>query len=344
MRSAVRMSLFETQERREKLEGIGDPLAQFDQHLDFAAITAKVDAVVPRSPQPKGGRPPYPTEVMVRLLVIQHLLNLSDEKLEFQTLDRESFRRFAGLIGSSDIPDRNTVWRFKERIAVAGAADVIFDEVNRQLAEHGYIARCGQIIDASIVEAPRQHLSREEKQVVEAGETPENWTPAKRRQKDPDASWTKKHGRSFHGYKVSVNIDAKYKVIRKEETCTAKESDSRHFESILDPMNTSGDVYADRGYASETREDALIWDGYRPHIQRKAKPGKPLGKRQKQRNRRIASPRARVEHVFAQFAAMGGKTIRTIGLKRAQFGLTMKAAVYNMKRLVWLREAGIQPT
>jgi len=344
MRSAVKTSLFAGQERGSKVDNLGDPLTALETHIDFSAIAARVDAVAPRPSRERGGRPPYPTELMVRVLVVQHLFNLSDERLEYHILDRWSFQRFTGLEQSSNIPDCKTVWVFKERISAAGAAGIVFDEVNRQLAEHGYIARCGQIIDASIVEAPRQHLSREEKQVVEAGMTPEEWTPAKRRQKDPDASWTKKHGRSFHGYKVSVSIDAKYKVIRKEETCTAKESDSRHFESILDPMNTSGDVYADRGYASETREDALIWDGYRPHIQRKAKPGKPLGKRQKQRNSRIARPRARVEHVFAQFAAMGGKTVRSIGLKRAQFGLTMKAAVYNMKRLVFLKEAGIQPT
>ena len=244
MRSAVRMSLFAGQERREKLDGIGDPLVFLERHLDFAAITAKVDAAAPRPPQPKGGRPPYPTEVMVRLLVIQQMFNLSDEQLEYQTLDRLSFQRFAGLTGSSDIPDRNTVWRFKERIAAAGAADIVFDEVNWQLADHGYIARYGQIIDASIVAAPRQHLSREEKRVGKAGGVPEEWTPAQRRQKDLDAGWTQKHGKWHFGYKASVSIDAKYKVIRKETTRSAREHDSQSFDAVLDDMNTSGDVYA----------------------------------------------------------------------------------------------------
>lgn len=64
----------------------------------------------------------------------------------------------------------------------------------------------------------------------------------------------------------------------------------------------------------------------------------PIGERDKARNKRIASPRARVEHIFASLAQMGGKTIRSIGLARAQFGLTIKSAVYNLKRMSSLLE------
>ncbi|SDM96653.1 transposase, partial [Stutzerimonas balearica] len=57
---------------------------------------------------------------------------------------------------------------------------------------------------------------------------------------------------------------------------------------------------------------------------------------------RIAKTRARVEHVFASIEQMGGKLIRTIGQGRANFAMTMMAACYNLKRLVYFQKAGIK--
>lgn len=77
---------------------------------------------------------------------------------------------------------------------------------------------------------PKQHNSRGEKELLDQDATPADWKPAKRRQKDQDASWTKKHGKSYFGYKLSVNVDNKYKLIRKFETDTASTHDSQHFD------------------------------------------------------------------------------------------------------------------
>ena len=172
---------------------------------------------------------------------------------------------------------------------------------------------------------------------------PRGWKPAKRRQKDLDATWTKKHGKSYYGYKLSVCVDRKHKLIRRLKTDTASTHDSQHFEALLDSGNTCRDVYADRGYASKEREEALQANGYRPQIQRKAKPHRPLPKRQKARNTRIARVRARVEHVFAAIEAMSGKMIRTIGQARADFALTLMAACYNIRRTVWLVKSNAIP-
>jgi hypothetical protein len=54
-----------------------------ERHVDFAALAAAVDQVAPRPGRERGGRPPFPTEVMVRNLLIQQLFNLSDEQIEF---------------------------------------------------------------------------------------------------------------------------------------------------------------------------------------------------------------------------------------------------------------------
>lgn len=243
---------------------------------------------------------------MVRILVVKRLHNLSDEQVEFQLLDRMSFQRFCGLSHSASIPDRTTVWTFENRIGEK-AAQAVFEGVQWQLERRGYLARCGQIVDATIVPSPKQHFTREEKELTKQDAMPVEWTPAQRRQKDLDASWTKKHGKSYHGYKLSVNVDVQNKFIRKIETGTASEHDSPHFDAVLDKANTSADVYADRGYPSAERAAKLKAQGYRNQIQRKGARNHPLSARQQQRNARIAKVRAREEHVFA---TRGSRTTR----------------------------------
>ena len=336
----MKSNLFAAQEREAKLSKLGDSLELLERHVDFSALATAVDEAAPRPGRERGGRPPFPTEVMVRILLIQQLFNLSDEQMEFQLLDRLSFQRFAGLRHSSQIPDRTTIWTFKERLIKAGASESVFDAVNRQLAKHGYIARGGQMIDASIVQAPKQSLSKEEKAIVDEGAMPAEWKPAQRRQKDLDARWTKKHGKSYFGYKVSANADKRYKLVRK--ISTASEHDTMHFEDVLDPANTSRDILADKGYVDGEREARLSQQGWRMHIQRKGSKGKSISATQERRNKRIAKTRARVEHVFAGLAQLGGKALRSIGLARATLHLNWKVAAYNLRRLVYLKEARIE--
>ena len=131
-------------------------------------------------------------------------------------------------------------------------------------------------------------------------------------------------------------------MIRRFQCDTAKVHDIQHFEAVLDRYNTSQDVYADRGYPSTEREAWLKEHGYRNHIQRKGHRQKPLSECQQRRNKRIAKTRARVEHVFASIDQMGGKLIRTVGQARANFAMTMMAACYNLKRLVYFQRAGIK--
>lgn len=84
-------------------------------------------------------------------------------------------------------------------------------------------------------------------------------------------------------------------------------------------------------------------NGIAAAFQRKGQPGKPLSACQEQRNRRIAKPRARVEHEFAALEQMGGKVLRSIGLARATLHLNWKAAAYNLRRLCSLMEMGPRP-
>jgi transposase, IS5 family len=339
-RSAIKTDLFAAQHRAQKIDVLGDPLMKIASHIDFAALAAEVDRIAPRPVSTLGGRPPYPTETMIRILVVKRLHNHSDEQMEFLLLDRMSYQRFCGLSDAANIPDRTTIWTFENRIGAIGA-QALFDAMEQQLLRHGYMARCGQIIDATLVPAPKQHFKKAEKEILKQEAMPAEWTPAQRRQKDLDATWTQKHGKSHYGYKLSINIDKRYKVIRKIKTDTASTHDSQHLDAVLDPMNTNKDVYADKGYTSQARETQLKAAGYRNQIQRKGQRNHPLSAYQEQRNQRIAKSRARVEHVFAAMAQTGGKLIRTIGQARADFALTMMAMCYNLKRLVYLRDAQV---
>jgi len=336
----LKFDLFAEDAHKRKIENLGDPLQRIAKHIDFKSLSKLIDDLHPRIEGKQGGRPPYPTEVMVRILVLKRLYNLSDEQVEYQLLDRMSFRRFCLLSQSANIPDRNTIWNYQQRIGVEGA-QALFQGVEIQLQRHGYMARGGQAIDATLVSAPIQHFTKEEKEQIERGEIPKDWNVSKRRQKDLDATHTKKHGQRAHGYKLSVSVDIKHKFIRQVVTGTASEHDSTHFEEVLDCGNTGADVYADRGYPKKSRTEMLNALGFREHIQHKAQPNQVLSDCQKKRNQRIARIRARVEHPFAQIKHMGGKLVRTIGQARATAAMTMMAACYNIKRLAKFLSDGV---
>src|SRR5204863_2725005 len=191
------------------------PLELIERVVPFESFRAEIEAatLAPASKKKSNaGRKPIDVNVMFRMLVLQSLYNLSDEQIEYQVRDRLSFTRFLRLGIEDSIPDGTTLWLFREKLAKAGLIETLFDRFDQHLGAQGYIARGGQIIDATIVVVPRQRNTREENEAIKRGETPDDWEkkPAKNRQKDKDARWTKKHGKSFYGYKNHVNADAKH--------------------------------------------------------------------------------------------------------------------------------------
>src|SRR5476649_1651165 len=114
---------------------IGDPLVGLTKHVDFEALAASIDAAAPKPSRAKGGRPPYPTVLTVKILVLQQLYNLADDALEYQLLDRRSFLQFLDLTESSSIHDAKTIWLFRDRLAQAGAGTLVFEQVQQQLQQ-----------------------------------------------------------------------------------------------------------------------------------------------------------------------------------------------------------------
>jgi IS5 family transposase len=227
----------------------------------------------------------------------------------------------------------------REKLAKVGLVEKLFRRFSAHLETRGFIARGGQMVDATIVAVPRQRNSREENEQVKSGKTPQEWEkkPAKNRQKDKNARWTKKHGKSYFGYKNHVNADAKNKLIRDYEVTDASVHDSQKLDGLLSKANTSEDVYADSAYRSAEAEAKLKARGFRSRILKRGARNRPLSEKEKEANRSKSEVRARVEHVFAaQENAPGGRLVRTIGMARARVKIGLQNLVYNIRRLVIL--------
>ena len=185
---------FDIDDRLRRLSDLGDQLEAFRVVLDFEIFRPELDAALAYSDGARGGRPPFDPVMMFKILVIQATNNLSDERAEFLINDRLSFMRFLGLGLSDRIPDARTIWLFREKLTNAGAIGPLFERFDATLRQSGYIAMSGQIVDASLIAAPRQRNSEDEKKAIKEGRIPDDWKdkPAKLRQKDRDARWTVK--------------------------------------------------------------------------------------------------------------------------------------------------------
>jgi transposase, IS5 family len=327
----------------------GDPLEALNGLIPFESFRAEIEAVVRLAPEErksKAGRKPFDAVMMFKVLVLQTLYNLADEQVEYQIRDRLSFMRFLGLGLEDTVPDATTVWLYREALAKAGLVKTLFERFNRHLDAKGYIARGGQIVDATIVAAPKQHNTREENEAIKAGKMPEGWeeNPAKNAQKDKDARWTKKNEESFYGYKNHVSVDRKHKLVRRYAETEASVHDSQKLDEVLDKSNTNNEVWADSAYRSAETEAKLKERGFKSRIHRRAARNHPLSNRQKAANTTRSRVRARVEHVFGdQQNAMGGIFVRTIGIARAAVKIGMMNLVYNMRRFVSLERVAAAP-
>lgn len=330
---------FDLDERYAKLDEFGDPLARLDELLDWEAFRSELARVHDKPRKSAAGRKPFDVVLMFKLVVIQHLYGLSDEQVEYQVRDRFSFARFAGLSPADRVPDARTLWLFRERLQAIGGADRLFATLMEQIEAAGYHARRGQIVDAAVVAAPRQRNTREENAQIRAGSEPEEWAEqsrAKRRQKDTQARWTRKHGQKHYGYKNHVSVDRAYKLVRRYDAGDAATHDSQHFLAVLDKRNTGAEVWGDGAYRSKEREAELQERGFVSRLHHRGHKHRELSAREKRENRRRSRVRARVEHVFADQVNTGGRRVRTIGLARARLAIGMANLVYNLRRWAWL--------
>lgn len=346
--------LFDMQNRLDSLSKFGDPLEKLKQVVNFEVFRTDLERGLDFSDRSKGGRPPYDAVLIFKILVLQSLYNLSDEQTEFQIKDRLSFMRFLGLELCQSVPDAKTIWLYRERLSQKGIIERLFRAFDTALKERGYLAISGQIVDASIVSAPRQKITKEEKKTIKEEKIPEEWKakPSKLAQKDRDARWIVKYSKAktkeedklidlaipSFGYKNHICMDKRYGFIRKFQTTDASQYDGKILAQLLDKENTSSTVWGDTAYRSEENETLLYNNGFVSKLHRKKPKGKPMAFHIGKANHRKSQVRSKIEHIFAVQKDKMKLFIRTIGLKRAHIKIAFANIVYNMKRLIFWEE------
>ncbi len=327
-------TLFDKPNRLAKITKLGDTLEQLNGIVKWSIFQPLLEQAIPRKPQTKGGRPPYDTLLMFKILVIKRMYNLSLDQTEYQINCRLDFMRFLGLDLGSTIPDAKTIWLYEEALSKSEAGKALFDKFFWEIRKAGYITREGSIVDASFMEAPRRRNTEEQREKLKEGEIPEEWDdsehPQKLMQRDTDATWTKKGNEAHFGYKDNVKVDLESKLIIDYTVTTASTNDAKGAEGLFDKEDKV--AYGDSAYPSLN-----LPEGVENQISEKAQRGHPMTGEQRLNNHAKAKKRCRVEHVFAGMVQMvGGTTIRCKNLSRANFNISMLNMLYNMRRVLSL--------
>ena len=256
------------------------------------------------------GRPEYEKILMIKILFLQSCYGLSDEEIEFQIHDRLSFQQFLGFPES--IPDYSTIWRFREELTKENISEEIWNELQRQIGNHGIKIEQGVIQDARFIHAdPGKKNSSMNGRGREA-----------RTSRSADGSWTKKGEKSEFGFKLHTKSDMKSKLITELAVTTAKTHDGR-----IDLAKPDEISYRDRGYSgcgTKAKGDATMKRGnLTPH--------------EKLRNKRISKIRCRIEHTYGTMTRTfkAGHTKLTT-VPRVYIQQIFVCMVYNIHRLNFL--------
>jgi transposase, IS5 family len=353
---------FDFDERLKELSAKGDALERLSGLVDFELFRPDLEQAVPRADRSRGGRPPFDHVFMFKVLILQASHSLSDERTEFLIKDRLSFMRFLELGLADAVPDANTIWTFREALTRAtlqgrSAIEVLFGAYEAALTRAGFLAMGGQIIDATIIAAPKQRNTDAEKREIKEGRVPSAWRdkPAKLAQKDRDARWTVKWSKGkpaddgsprmdlaipAFGYKNHLGIDRRHGLIRTWLVTDAARHDGAQMPALVSMANTASDVWADTAYRSKANETYLAGNALRSQIHRKKPKGKTMPRHVARANGAKSKVRAAVEHVFAHQKGLMALVVRTIGLARARVKIGLANLVYNMRRAAWLAERG----
>lgn len=352
-------SLFSLNDHLAALSKDGDPLEVLQQTVDFEYFRTWLIEGLGYGDGAKGGRPPFDPVMMFKALILQAQHNLSDARMEFMIRDRLSWLRFLGLSLGDRTPDENTIRHFRNRLTETGTLKRVMKAFDWQLQKKGYIPMSGQIVDASLVPAPKQRNTEGEREAIKSGKSAKDiWPnePNKAAQKDTDARWTLKVGGKVRyredgtplpmialpvfGYKSHISIDRGFGFIREMAVTSASAADGRLLRQVVSTDNTGSEVWADSAYRSKRNEKWLSDRMLTSRIHRRKPMGKPMSKATARANAAKSSIRAHVEHVFAHQKNRFGLFIRTIGLARAEAKLTLSNLAYNFNRLIFHERRG----
>jgi IS5 family transposase len=346
------INMFGDEIQLRKLTKLGDPLEKINRVIDWEIFREAIEKAI-RKDMSKGGRPPFDAVFMFKIVMLQQWNNLSDENTEFLINDRMSYQRFLNITPGGKIPDKNTLWDFREILRKSGVEIKLFEMFNKILEENNLVTHEGSILDAAFVTVPKRHTPKKDDEALKEGEEPkgllkkaeEKETKGEIKNKkhvlsqmDLDARWTKKNNECFFGYKNHVKCDSKSKLITAFTITDASVHDSQVFVDLIDEKDK--DIKVDSGYSGEKYEKAILekFPHIKLHICSKPYRNKPLTEEVKESNKLISKIRCRIEHIFGYMTRfMGNLIARCHGISRITSHLCNKNLAYNLKRYVYLR-------
>lgn len=183
------------------------------------------------------GNKPYPLEIMLRLYLLQNLYDLSDEATVAEAIDSRAFSDFCGVDSSNQVPDGDTLGRFRNLLIRNGLQEKLFAQVVAALMERGLILKKGTIVDSTIISAPSSTKNKEKK-------------------RDSDAYQVKKGSTWHFGYKAHIGVDKDSGLVHTVEATAANVYDVAEVPKLL--TGEEEVVYGDSGYlGAGKREDAV---------------------------------------------------------------------------------------
>ena len=265
------------------------------------------------------GNKPYELELMLRIYMLQNLYDLSDEGTVAEVIDSRAFSDFCGVDSSNQVPNGDTLGRFRNLLIQHGLQDQLFTQVVVMLMERGLILKKGTIVDSTIISAPSSTKNKDKK-------------------RDPDAHQTKK-GNTWHfGYKAHIGVDRDSGLVH-----TVKATGANVHDVSMTPELLHGEeetVNGDSGYVgSEKRKDAVVRNKkgkkIRYQINRRPSQIKKLSKsgqyKAKKREHTKSSVRCKVEHVFGVVKGLlKFKKTRYRGLRKQTAKFNIMFALANL--------------
>ena len=239
----------------------------------------------------EGGRPPVRPSADVQDTSSSRRLTIFPMNApNFSINDRLSFMRFLGRGLDDRVPDARTIWLFREKLTTAGAIKRLFEQFDAMLRQAGYIAMSGQIVDGSLVAAPRQRNTDDEKKAIKEDRIPANWKakPAKLRHKDRDARWTVKFSRakpcedgSTPPVDLAIPLFGRSETMFRSIAVSASSADGRPQmwlpmravclrQGLLDKSNTASGAWPIPRYRSAANETFLNETVRQPHPSQEA--------------------------------------------------------------------------
>ena len=277
-------------------------LEKMDQIIPWVVF---VELIQPYYYKGERGNKPYPLELMLRIFILQNLYDLADMKVMNEVLDSRAFTAFCSISSPDEVPDGDTIGRFRNLLMEHDLQKKIFDAVLNLIAERGLILKKGTIVDSTFIEAPSS-------------------TKNQKKERDPEAHSSKK-GNTWHfGYKAHIGVDRESGLVHHVVTTAANEHDVTVVNQLM--HGDEDTLGGDSGYiGAEKRPDAITRNRKGKKIKyvicRKPSSIRKLSKSgqyaAKKREHEKSSVRCKVEHVFAVVKKLFGyRKTRYRGLRK----------------------------